>query len=553
MALIPCQVLRAAILLSYLSVLCHYKAIEMPAHQTYGGSWKFLTFIDLVIQAVFFGICVLSDLSSLLTKGSDNQEQERQLKKLISLRDWVMAVLAFPVGVFVVTMFWTLYIYDRELVYPKLLDNFIPPWLNHGMNLDSTAIEDPGGACRQCGSQLWMGPFYRADQLPLVGTTKDEVSGNSILIYEEIEEARGVSAAAAPAPESHVPIPHSEACCNEKYAFPSEVASSEGEALETAEAVSEVTPSGWTVDAGAAPVPEEPESGGEIMASPTAMPSVATVPIAPGGDVDSEIALEPTADFRLEAVAVVPEVETLQPEVNAAVDVVNVPEEKSPEDDREDTSVIDPKESLSTSEMRLRNSGPWVDVTLTTYTALNTPTCAPVLTQAIDWRKFSFGQIGSVLPVTPTFRDPPLSESQVEKELTSLQDEDDDWKSVSENAALIWCKCQRSVVSEPVQSFNPKVMVHVTPSEPGESTHVSELYHLEWGKISLAGEKDWVADIHKPKVDPTMATAPGWEEYDEESPELDDQPAPKEFMSRSFTAPPRIGPEDEKYFWVLPG
>ncbi|XP_075453235.1 androgen-induced gene 1 protein isoform X2 [Ascaphus truei] len=134
MALIPCQVLRAAILLSYLSVLCHYKAIEMPAHHTYGGSWKFLTFIDLVIQAVFFGICVLSDLSSLLTKGIDNQEQERQLKKLISLRDWIMAVLAFPVGVFVVTMFWGLYLYDREMVYPKLLDNFIPPWLNHGMH-----------------------------------------------------------------------------------------------------------------------------------------------------------------------------------------------------------------------------------------------------------------------------------------------------------------------------------------------------------------------------------------------------------------------------------
>ncbi|XP_051469811.1 androgen-induced gene 1 protein isoform X3 [Apus apus] len=133
MALVPCQVLHAAILLSYCSILCNYKAIDMPAHQTYGGSWKFLTFIDLVIQAVFFGICVLTDLSSLLTKGNDNQEQERQLKKLISLRDWMMAVLAFPVGVFVVTMFWSIYIYDRELVYPKLLDNFIPAWLNHGM------------------------------------------------------------------------------------------------------------------------------------------------------------------------------------------------------------------------------------------------------------------------------------------------------------------------------------------------------------------------------------------------------------------------------------
>ncbi|XP_075453249.1 androgen-induced gene 1 protein isoform X14 [Ascaphus truei] len=55
MALIPCQVLRAAILLSYLSVLCHYKAIEMPAHHTYGGSWKFLTFIDLLIQKSLYG------------------------------------------------------------------------------------------------------------------------------------------------------------------------------------------------------------------------------------------------------------------------------------------------------------------------------------------------------------------------------------------------------------------------------------------------------------------------------------------------------------------
>ncbi|OCU01878.1 hypothetical protein XELAEV_18007657mg [Xenopus laevis] len=144
------------------------------------------------------------------------------------------------------------------------------------------ALEDTGGACLQCGSQLWMGPFIQADQLPLVGTTKDEVSGNSILIYEEIKEAPGVSAAAAPAPESHVPIPHSEACCNKECAFPSEVASIEGEALVTADAVSEMTPSGWTVDTGAAPVPEEPESGGEVMASPMPMPSVATVPIAPG-------------------------------------------------------------------------------------------------------------------------------------------------------------------------------------------------------------------------------------------------------------------------------
>lgn len=54
MALIPSQILRVAILLSYFSILCNYKAIDMPAHQTYGGSWKFLTFIDLVSACASF-------------------------------------------------------------------------------------------------------------------------------------------------------------------------------------------------------------------------------------------------------------------------------------------------------------------------------------------------------------------------------------------------------------------------------------------------------------------------------------------------------------------
>lgn len=45
--------------------------------------------------------------------------------------------------------FWSLYLYDRELVYPKLLDNFIPQWLNHGMvspyNATSTTLNTGQG------------------------------------------------------------------------------------------------------------------------------------------------------------------------------------------------------------------------------------------------------------------------------------------------------------------------------------------------------------------------------------------------------------------------
>ncbi|XP_072822063.1 androgen-induced gene 1 protein isoform X3 [Vicugna pacos] len=63
MALVPCQVLRVAILLSYCSILCNYKAIEMPSHQTYGGSWKFLTFIDLKNNASDHSMCFSSAIS----------------------------------------------------------------------------------------------------------------------------------------------------------------------------------------------------------------------------------------------------------------------------------------------------------------------------------------------------------------------------------------------------------------------------------------------------------------------------------------------------------
>lgn len=34
---------------------------------------------------------------------------------------------------FVFLSFWILFLYDRELVYPKALDGIFPVWLNHAM------------------------------------------------------------------------------------------------------------------------------------------------------------------------------------------------------------------------------------------------------------------------------------------------------------------------------------------------------------------------------------------------------------------------------------
>ncbi|XP_025409637.1 androgen-induced gene 1 protein-like isoform X3 [Sipha flava] len=37
-------------------------------------------------------------------------------------------------NLFVCVTFWLMYAYDREIVYPKIIDSYIPYWQNHGMH-----------------------------------------------------------------------------------------------------------------------------------------------------------------------------------------------------------------------------------------------------------------------------------------------------------------------------------------------------------------------------------------------------------------------------------
>ncbi|XP_032829735.1 androgen-induced gene 1 protein isoform X2 [Petromyzon marinus] len=134
MALIPAPLLRVSILLAYFSVLCAYRAVDIPAQQTYGGSWKFLTYINVVIQTCFFAVAVLGDASKFLHQGGSGLAMDQQLTKLTRLRDRIFTVLAFPIGTFVVIAFWAMYSWDREMVHPEVLDSFIPAWLHHGMH-----------------------------------------------------------------------------------------------------------------------------------------------------------------------------------------------------------------------------------------------------------------------------------------------------------------------------------------------------------------------------------------------------------------------------------
>ncbi|XP_028593565.2 androgen-dependent TFPI-regulating protein [Podarcis muralis] len=93
----------------------------------YGGPWKFLTVLNLVLQAVYFGISLLIDALVLM-------KQLRLAKSMFPFRDLIFGSLAFPTSMTVFTLFWAVYLYDREFVYPKSLDAFLPLWLNHAMH-----------------------------------------------------------------------------------------------------------------------------------------------------------------------------------------------------------------------------------------------------------------------------------------------------------------------------------------------------------------------------------------------------------------------------------
>ncbi|XP_018593070.1 androgen dependent TFPI regulating protein 1 isoform X2 [Scleropages formosus] len=82
-----------------------------PGVRSYGGRWKYLTFLNMF----FSGPGKLTTL-------------------LVNIRDFLFTILAFPLGTFVCISFWTLYVIDRKLVYPKYLDDIIPLWLNHAMH-----------------------------------------------------------------------------------------------------------------------------------------------------------------------------------------------------------------------------------------------------------------------------------------------------------------------------------------------------------------------------------------------------------------------------------
>jgi len=103
----------------------HYQAFRIkmpgkisPERLLFGGVWKYLTFLNMLLQLIFFSIALLSNFT----------------RKLTRVRDVMFASAAFPIGMFVGVVFWSLWAIDRDLVFPARFDEYIPSYINHLMH-----------------------------------------------------------------------------------------------------------------------------------------------------------------------------------------------------------------------------------------------------------------------------------------------------------------------------------------------------------------------------------------------------------------------------------
>ncbi|XP_030555012.1 androgen-induced gene 1 protein [Drosophila novamexicana] len=116
----------------------------------WGGKFKYLTFLDVIVQAIYHSVALLNDVFGNNTVTLAPKSCLRQM------RDYIFATFAFPIAHNVCISFWVIYLWDRELIFPAALDAIFPSWLNHVVhtNVALLAIMDLFTCFRRYPSRL---------------------------------------------------------------------------------------------------------------------------------------------------------------------------------------------------------------------------------------------------------------------------------------------------------------------------------------------------------------------------------------------------------------
>ncbi|XP_076824248.1 androgen-induced gene 1 protein-like [Clavelina lepadiformis] len=109
---------------SLLALHSYHYFVLTHREQGYGGPWKYLTYLNMVLQLIYFSLCVGKDLVDYLKLRNVSNVMK-------NINDVAYAAVALPSTITVFVSFWAIYLIDREMIHPEELDEFIPQWANH--------------------------------------------------------------------------------------------------------------------------------------------------------------------------------------------------------------------------------------------------------------------------------------------------------------------------------------------------------------------------------------------------------------------------------------
>lgn len=133
------------------------------------GKWRFLTYNCLVMQFVAYSLCLTAHF----------------VPKLRRPRDFFFTTFAFPIGMLVVSSFWTIwFVAGREYIFPIALEPYYPPWLNHVTHTIIAPIN--------LAELLLVRHHYTSDRRSLTPLVGYVLSYTSFLLYIRFQTGRFV-------------------------------------------------------------------------------------------------------------------------------------------------------------------------------------------------------------------------------------------------------------------------------------------------------------------------------------------------------------------------
>ncbi|XP_013136784.1 PREDICTED: androgen-dependent TFPI-regulating protein-like [Papilio polytes] len=101
-----------------------------PEIKTFAAlQWAYITIWNVVFQLAYPCLGILCDLPTLL-----EIKEHGLIKQLKTYREIIFASIILPLGVLISLIFWPIYLYDRELVFPAFIDKVLSQGSNHIMH-----------------------------------------------------------------------------------------------------------------------------------------------------------------------------------------------------------------------------------------------------------------------------------------------------------------------------------------------------------------------------------------------------------------------------------